>query len=56
MKTSGWWDVKKWILSCGAEAKVMEAEELKGEIVEELKTTKSRFSKKSTSRGRGFKS
>jgi len=36
MKTSGWWDVKKWVLSYGAEAKVLEPEDLRQEIIEEL--------------------
>jgi len=39
MRTSGWWDVKRWVLSYGAEAKVLEPEELKKEIVDELTTT-----------------
>jgi len=37
MNTSGWWDVKKWVLSYGAEAKVIEPKELKDEIIEEIK-------------------
>jgi predicted DNA-binding transcriptional regulator YafY len=36
MSTSGWWDVKRWILSFGADAKVLEPIELRKEIVEEL--------------------
>jgi predicted DNA-binding transcriptional regulator YafY len=35
MKTSGWWDVKKWVLSYGAEAEVLEPRELKEEIIKE---------------------
>lgn len=38
MKTSGWWDVKMWVLSFGAEAVVLEPSELREEIVEEMKT------------------
>jgi len=34
MKTSGWMDVKKWILSFGADAEVLEPAELRCEIVE----------------------
>ena len=30
METSGWWDVKRWVLSCGRTAKVLEPEDLKG--------------------------
>lgn len=37
MNTSGWWDVKKWVLSYGAEAEVLEPEKLRKEIIEELK-------------------
>lgn len=37
MKTSGWWDVKKWVLSFGAEAKVLKPEKLRKEIIEEMK-------------------
>ena len=29
MKTSGWYDVQKWILSFGAEARVLEPAQLK---------------------------
>ena len=36
METSGWWDVKKWVLSYGSGAKVLEPEELKKEILDEL--------------------
>ena len=36
MQTSGGWEVKKWVLSYGADAKVLEPEALKKEIVEEL--------------------
>lgn len=37
MKTSGWWDVKKWVLSFGAEAKVLEPTALRKELEKELK-------------------
>jgi predicted DNA-binding transcriptional regulator YafY len=36
LKTSGWFDVKKWILSFGAEAELLEPVELRREIIEEL--------------------
>lgn len=36
MKTSGWRDVEKWVLSFGAAAEVLEPEALKREIIEEL--------------------
>ncbi|MGC8491925.1 MAG: helix-turn-helix transcriptional regulator [Syntrophobacteraceae bacterium] len=35
MKTSGWWHVKRWVLSFGAEARVVEPEELEEEIADE---------------------
>ncbi|HDQ39778.1 MAG TPA: WYL domain-containing transcriptional regulator [Desulfonatronum sp.] len=38
MQTSGWYDVKRWILGFGAEAVVVRPEEMREEIVEELKT------------------
>ena len=36
MKTSGFNDVKRWVLSCGADARVIEPEKLKKEIIKEL--------------------
>jgi predicted DNA-binding transcriptional regulator YafY len=38
METSGWWDVKRWVLSYGSEATVLEPEILRKEIMDELKT------------------
>jgi len=32
MKTSGWYDVKRWILSFGPEAELLEPEEMREEI------------------------
>lgn len=43
MKTSGWWDVKKWILSYGSDAEVLEPEELRKEIINDLKTARERY-------------
>lgn len=43
MQTSGWWDVKKWLLSFGAEASVLEPEELRCEIAEELGRAMARY-------------
>jgi predicted DNA-binding transcriptional regulator YafY len=43
MSTSGWWDVKKWILSYGAEAMVLEPEELKKEIIDEIEVAKENY-------------
>ena len=43
MKTSVLWDVKKWILSYGAEAKVLEPEKLRKELAEEVAAMKNRY-------------
>ena len=43
MNTSGWWDVKRWVLSFGADAEVVEPEELRKEIVEGLEATEDRY-------------
>jgi len=37
METSGWWDVKRWVLSYGSTAKVLEPEDLREEILAELR-------------------
>lgn len=36
METSGWWDIKRWVLSYGSAAKVLEPKELGKEIADEL--------------------
>jgi len=36
MKTSGWWHVKKWVLSFGCEARVLEPEQLRNDVAQEL--------------------
>jgi len=36
MHTSGRWDIKKWVLSYGAEAQVLEPEDLRNDISDEL--------------------
>ena len=43
MSTSGWWDVKRWVLSFGADAKVLQPIELRKEIVEELEAAKHKY-------------
>jgi predicted DNA-binding transcriptional regulator YafY len=43
IKTSGWWDVKKWVLSFGAEAKVLEPKALRDEIIDELKRAHDKY-------------
>jgi predicted DNA-binding transcriptional regulator YafY len=44
MRTGGMWDVKRWVLSNGAQARVLEPEELKQEIAEELRAAYNRYS------------
>ena len=39
METCGWLDVKKWVLSYGMQAEVLEPKEMREEIVEELKNS-----------------
>jgi len=43
MSTSGWWDVKRWVLSYGRQAKVLEPEELKTEIIDEVAAAKRNY-------------
>jgi predicted DNA-binding transcriptional regulator YafY len=43
MTTSGWRDVKSWVLSFGAQAKVLEPKELREEIAEELQSAASQY-------------
>ncbi len=43
MKTSGFYDVKRWVLSYGADAKVIEPEKLRKEIIKELETAKGSY-------------
>lgn len=46
IKTSGWWDVKKWVLSFGAEAEVLEPEGLREEIRKEFETAMGKYTMK----------
>ena len=43
MTTSGWWDVKKWVLSFGAAAEVIEPAAMREEIQAEFKAALSRY-------------
>ena len=43
MRASGWYDVKRWILSFGQDAEILEPQELRGEILEELKNNVGRY-------------
>jgi predicted DNA-binding transcriptional regulator YafY len=45
LKTSGWLDVKRWILSFGAKAEVIEPEKLRAELIEELSKTLHHYGK-----------
>ena len=38
METSGWWDIKRWVLSYGCGAKALEPEELREEVLDELES------------------
>jgi len=40
METSGWWDLKSWVLSHGSNAKVLEPDELRREVMAELAAAK----------------
>jgi len=43
MSTSGWWDVKRWVLGFGSNAKVLEPEELKNIIRNDLKSLREAY-------------
>jgi len=43
MSTSGWWDIKRWILSYGAEVEVLEPEELRDHILKEINIAKEHY-------------
>ena len=43
METSGGWDVVRWVLKYGGEAKILEPKELKEEIITELRAAQSNY-------------
>jgi len=43
MRTSGGWDVVRWVLKYGGEAKILEPKELKEEIINELRAAQSNY-------------
>jgi len=43
MSISGWYDVKRWLLGFGSSARVVKPEEMRKEIVEEMKKALSRL-------------
>jgi predicted DNA-binding transcriptional regulator YafY len=45
MKTSGRWDVKRWVLAFGADAEVLEPADLREEIAAELRATAEAYSR-----------
>ena len=44
INTSGWWDLKRWVLSFGVNAEVLEPIELREEIAKEIKILNSTYS------------
>lgn len=46
MKTSGWYDVQKWVLSFGADAEVLEPVKMREEIQKEIWTALERYNKR----------
>jgi len=49
LQTSGWYDVKKWILSFGANAELLEPADKRKEVQEEIKRMTSQYTKKGRS-------
>jgi len=49
LHTSGWYDVKKWLLSFGANAEILEPDEKRKEVQEEIKRMASQYTKKGRS-------
>lgn len=45
MKTSGWWDVKKWVMSFGPEAKVLAPKKMRDEIISDLSIMTAQYGK-----------
>ena len=43
METSGKWDVIRWVLKYGGQAKILEPKELKEEIINELRSAQSNY-------------
>jgi len=43
METSGWWDVKRWVLSYGCDARVLEPQQLRETVATELEATFSHY-------------
>ncbi len=50
METLGWLDVKKWVLSHGVQAELLEPKEMRAEIAEELKNCLLKYSTSSVAR------
>lgn len=44
MKTSGWYDVKRWVLGFGAEAVVVRPEQMREQVIAELMDAKRKYS------------
>ncbi|MCA1743133.1 MAG: WYL domain-containing protein, partial [Desulfovibrionales bacterium] len=48
MTTSGWYDVKRWLMGFGPEALVISPKQLKDEILDELQSTIDNYKKTNT--------
>lgn len=45
MKTSGWWDVKKWVMSFGPDAKLLAPKKMRDEIINDLSIMTKQYGK-----------
>lgn len=45
LKTSGWDDIKRWVLSYGSEAEVLKPEKLRNEVIAEFEAVKRKYKK-----------
>lgn len=51
MNTSGRWEIKRWVLSFGGEAELLEPAELRKEIAEELRNSLARYGEEAMREG-----
>lgn len=43
METSGWYDIKRWVMSFGSDAELLEPEEMRNQIIQELNNSLNRY-------------